>query len=120
MLGYIARLKKEKAERQNQKAQGYLSNRPSGSPHRKHGDPSQGSAHYHPYKRAPITDKGKSAVDSRDTSDAESLPKQPSNNTVPNRDDHRTNPNELCSAFTAAGISAKRYFSPSSLLLLRP
>ncbi|USP77139.1 transcription initiation factor tfiid subunit 7 [Curvularia clavata] len=80
LASYIARLKREKAERQNAETQGDAGNHYHSPPHRKLGSSSHGSAHYHPYQRPQAI--GKNAAESRDANDIESLLKQLTNDGI--------------------------------------
>jgi len=124
MLGYIARLKKEKEDRENTQSNGYSGsgfrntsgNYHSNAPYRKRG--AYGS--YHPYQRPRAAPKFThnsvtfnsvgSATDSRETSDTENTLQQPLKTAVHTGERQQAQPKTLCRMFTSTGISTKRHF----------
>ncbi|EMD63253.1 hypothetical protein COCSADRAFT_38119 [Bipolaris sorokiniana ND90Pr] len=107
LKSYIARLKKEKEERENAQTRGYSANPYHNAFHRKRGGYGHGFANrsYHPYQRS-ITHKPIDATKSREASDSESPSKQPLNTTAPTND-HSTDLQNLCRTFTSAGVCSR-------------
>ncbi|XP_014558438.1 hypothetical protein COCVIDRAFT_94637 [Bipolaris victoriae FI3] len=105
LKSYIARLKKEKEERENAQARGYSANPYHSAFHRKRGGYGHGFANkpYHPYQR-PTTHKHIDATKSREASGSESP--LPPNSTAPTND-HSSELRDLCRMFTSAGVCSR-------------
>lgn len=135
MSGYIARLKKEKEERENAQSKGYPSpgfrsaaGNYYNASYRKRGGYSHGPdrGSYHPYHRSHNTHKfthnsatftpTETPNESREGSDTEGLPKQLLNKTAMMSERPQTELKKLCRTFTSTGISTQRHFRHVLLL----